>query len=182
MSETAGSPGGVKLAARQAFFLGRYVLARLLVERIELFFLGKWVFGALGLLLVVVGGHTFDIANRALGVVLLVGFAVLFALQLAVAAVIRRLAVPRRYRPAFAELDGIGGEGWLRRLRAEMSRVGLPTSAVRLPGLLLRLGLRRLRPAERDALGRLDLRRVLGESEFRRFRAQFAAADVDRAP
>jgi hypothetical protein len=114
-----------------------------------------------------------------LGVVLLVLFGLAWLVQTALCAVVRRLAVPRRYRPAFGALESAAGDWWPR-LAAELRRVGLPAGPFRVAGLARRLVLRRLRPGEREALRELRIVNVFPREDLRRAQRMFEEADAAR--
>jgi hypothetical protein len=165
------------LTPKQAFYVLRYALGRLAIERLRFLFLAKWLLAAFGVALIFVGDAWPD--SRIVGVVLLVLFGLAWLAQFAVVSVIRRLAVPRRYRPAFAALESAVSDWWPR-LAAELRRVGLPAGLFGVAGLAGRLLLRRLRPEERLALREVRLANVFPGADLRRARQLFEEADARR--
>lgn len=170
-----GTPPLGRLTPKEGFYLARYLTGRLVADRVSTVFLVKWLFALAALYLLAVGGRTWMGSNRGFGAFALAVFLLLWAAQHALTWSIRRLAVPRRYRPAFDSLEAVRG-GWWPRLRAELIRVGLPGSRLGAAGVLRRYATRRLRPGEREALAALDLRRVFGDEPLRRARELFAGS------
>ncbi len=178
-SAAADAEAGARLGLtpKQGYYLVRYVLGRLAIERITFVFLAKWVLAALGVLCLVFGGGSQPDWIRPFGVALLVLFGLVWLVQLAVIAVVRRLAVPRRYRPAFDALESAASDWWPR-LSAELRRVGLPSGPFGITGLAWRLARRRLRRGEREALREVRLSNVVPGADLRRARRLFDDADA----
>lgn len=156
--------------------LARYAVGWVVSERLSMVFLLKWLVAAGGVALVVFGRDVGTVGDvRWLGVILLGVFAVAWLVEVSVTTAIRRLSVGRRHREAIEALEG-AKDDWWPRLRAEVARVGLPSSRRATLGVTLRWARRRLRPHEVDPVAAMDVRRVIGEEELRRARRLFAAS------
>lgn len=179
MSEPTDAESGAGVFApptrQEAFLLARYTAGVLIVERIDAVLLLKWLAALAGVLLVIFGDDAGPFGDvRWLGVVLLVAFGIAWLVQWGVTTLIHRIALPRRYRPAVEALES-AREDWWPRLRAEVGRVGLRSGRFATLGLIRRWALRRLRPHEREPVGRIEVRRVVGTAELRRARELVAA-------
>jgi hypothetical protein len=179
VSEPTVPPSGTGVFApptrQEAFLLARYTAGVLIVERIAAVLLLKWLAALAGVLLLTFAEDAGPLGDvRWLGVVLLVAFWIAWLAQWGIAELIHRIAVPRRYRPAVEALES-AREHWWPRLRAEVDRVGLRSGRFATLGLIRRWALRRLRPHEREPVGRIEVRRVVGTAELRRARELVAA-------
>ncbi|MDI2126209.1 hypothetical protein [Yinghuangia seranimata] len=167
------------LTAAQAALLLRYIAGRLVLGRLELVFLLKYVLAALGVLLLFGG------ATVPLGVVLLVLFAVAALVQWMISASVGRLAAFKRLSHAEGALMD-ATTVWWPNLKRELVRVGLPTRPWALLKLALAFAARRL-PADQDRAMR-DIRwrgAVLPREQWVRARqvlARAAARETERAP
>lgn len=173
-AKPAGSGGqdapdvDTKLTTGQAVLLIRYIAGRLVLGRLEMLFLFKYVLLVLGILLLF-GGVTIP-----LGIVLLVLFALAVLAQWLISRTVGKLG-------GFKRLDGAEGAlmdattVWWPNLRRELVRVGLPTR----PWALLKLGAaftaRRLPADQERALRDIQWRgAVLPRDQWNRARQALA--------
>jgi hypothetical protein len=165
-----GSGVGTRLTAGQAAVLIRYTAGRLVLGRLEMLFLLKYVLLVLGVLLLF-GGVTIP-----LGIVLIVLFAAAAVVQWIVSRTVGRLAGFHRLEGAEEALAD-ATTVWWPNLKRELVRVGLPDR----PWPLLKLGAafaaRRVTPAQDQAFRDIRWRgSVLPRDQWNRARQVLARA------
>ncbi|WP_436773854.1 hypothetical protein [Yinghuangia sp. YIM S09857] len=165
-----------KLTTAQAVLLIRYIAGRLVLGRLEMFFLLKYALLALGILLLF-GGVTIP-----LGIVLLVLFALAVLAQWLISRTVGKLAGFKRLAGAEdALMDAT--TVWWPNLKRELVRVGLPTK----PWTLLKMGAaftaRRLPADQERALRDIQWRgAVLPRDQWGRARQVLARGAARGAP
>ncbi|MEU8134461.1 hypothetical protein [Streptodolium elevatio] len=165
-----------KLTTAQAVLLIRYIAGRLVLGRLEMLFLLKYVLLALGILLLF-GGVTIP-----LGIVLLVLFALAVLAQWLISRTVGKLAGFKRLAGAEdALMDAT--TVWWPNLKRELLRVGLPTR----PWALLKLGAaftaRRLPADQERAIRGIQWRgAVLPRDQWTRARQALARGAARGAP
>ena len=159
-----GADGG-----RRNTVILRYLLGLLAVDHVRS--LGRWAFALppVGLVLLLVRPRWIGLAVIVLGVLLVVA-------RFAAVRLISRRTLPRRYRPVEDELRA-AVEAGKANLRGELSRVGMPSSALGLTRSVVQLGTSDSRRSARARLRDIDIDRVLPRAQLDR-----ALRVLDEAP
>ena len=159
-----GADGG-----RRNTVILRYLLGLLAVDHVRS--LGRWAFALppVGLVLLLVRPRWIGLAVIVLGVLLVVA-------RFAAVRLISRRTLPRRYRPVEDEVRA-AVEAGKANLRGELSRVGMPSSALGLTRSVVQLGTSDSRRSARARLRDIDIDRVLPRAQLDR-----ALRVLDEAP
>lgn len=158
-----------RLTTAQGLLLVRYLAGKIVLGRLEMIFMAKYVLLALGVLLLLPG------VTAPLGVVLIALFLIAALAQWILTRIVGRLA-------AFHKLSALDDEAgsavtvWWPNLKRELRRVGLPSEA----RAVLRLGAghvtRRLPAHEETAFRQIDWGSVIPRDQWQRARQVLARA------
>lgn len=162
-----------RLTPRQAALLIRYLVGKVVLGRLELLFLLKYIVLVVGLLTLIV--------FAPLGVLLIGLFLVAALAQWIIARAIGRLAAFHRLDAAENEITD-AATVWWPNLKREAARVGLPTRPLALLRLAAARATRRLDPEREAALARIDWRAVMPRDQWRRARVLLAEEAGAKGP
>jgi hypothetical protein len=156
----ADDTDGPRTGARRTTVVLRYLLGRLAVDHFHRVTRWVWLVPVAGAVLLLVRPRWIGIAVIALGVLL-------FGARIVLVALLRRLSLPRRFRPVEEELCS-AVEAGKASLRVELRAVGLPSRSWRLALFASRLARGSARTDLRSRLRQVDVDRVLPRAQLER--------------